>query len=652
MNLLEKLRYEAIFFSVLFLTFIVFPLILGIHIPKEIGLAARYHFIPVFLFVFVFFYVMDKFSGRPRSILTLFLSLTLFALTLSGLWMGGASELSNIGGLLPFSDAISYYLAGVRFNYGELMVGINGRPLYPLVLATFLGFTSMNLQNAIALIFLFNAIVCYFAAREVHRTHGWIAGALMFLLLFLFIRRFSGTTLTENIGFPLGVFGFAAIWRGIRLSRMFFIWTGLFFVALGLNARAGAFFILPALIIWGVIRYRGNAALFKERCLWGALVAVILAFSMNSFHFKTNVSPSEAAFSNGPQVIYGMINGGNWREIFRHHPEINNLPQIERNRKMYALIWESLKTNPAGIIKGSIRAWAASRLFSFVIPFYPDQAVLRRDFRKKGVSSLGPAFAKRPYHVVNFGAQEIFYWAVNAFLLVSIFVCLKNRGGAHHSLILWGFLGIFVSIPFIPPWDADDMRVYAATIPFLAVMPAIAVAAMTRSQLEFFPDPENQDENRGNISFFLLGLGIIVLVFAGPGLTKAYSRPKPVWNTKCQNGTAPYAVIYYPGSYITLIEKNALPKSKGLNIKIDDFKKEMSAFKTARSREAKTLSALNAGYTVALAAPFHENLGAYIAFPDDNFPKVEGLVSFCGKVKLEKNGFIILDSIYSPAVKN
>jgi hypothetical protein len=47
------------------------------------------------------------------------------------------------------------------------------------------------------------------------------------------------------------------------------------------------------------------------------------------------------------------------------------------------------------------------------------------------------------------------------------------------SLLLAASLGVVASIPLIPPWDAD-VRVHAATVPFLAALPAVAAGLLAQ----------------------------------------------------------------------------------------------------------------------------------------------------------------------------
>ena len=89
------------------------------------------------------------------------------------------------------------------------------------------------------------------------RTLGVGSGIFMLLCLFMFYRRYIGTTLTEHLGITFGCLAFCLIWRGAVAARLGPVLVGLFFLSLGLNARAGAFLILPAIACWAAWDLRG-----------------------------------------------------------------------------------------------------------------------------------------------------------------------------------------------------------------------------------------------------------------------------------------------------------------------------------------------------------------------------------------------------------
>ena len=79
---------------------------------------------------------------------------------------------------------------------------------------------------------------------------------MVYALLLLSERQWAGFVQTEAIGLPLGLIGFTLIWRATAgreadpaKARLLAV-IGLFAISVALMARAGPFFILPALAIW------------------------------------------------------------------------------------------------------------------------------------------------------------------------------------------------------------------------------------------------------------------------------------------------------------------------------------------------------------------------------------------------------------------
>jgi len=128
-------------------------------------------------------------------------------------------------------------------------------------------------------------------------------------ILFLFYRRFIGTTLTENLGLSLGAVGLAVLWRGSRERQHARVLIGIFLLSLALNARAGAFFVLPLLVLWGMWLFRGRSRL-SLRFLVEGIGVVLLAFAINLLLLKVLAPEGSTAFSNFSYTFYGLVVGG------------------------------------------------------------------------------------------------------------------------------------------------------------------------------------------------------------------------------------------------------------------------------------------------------------------------------------------------------
>ncbi len=604
---------------------VIYAAVLIVGVPTEISLAVRYGFTTVLVAIILLLYPAYRQSGWTGTLASLSLTLILFALPLLALWNSGISDGYTIGGLLPWSDARGYYWDAERLLEGGTFSEIPPqRPLFAGILATLLALTQQNLQVTVTLLVAITAISCFFAAREVQRSHGTAAGLVVVSTLFLFYRRFIGKTSTETLGLSLGAVGFALLWRGARLKQINDCLVGIFLLTLALNARAGAFFILPALIIWGTWSFRG-AARFSMRFLISSSSVVLLGFILNSILLKTVGSPNGMAFSNFSYVLYGLIVGSNWTQVMVDHPELNDIVEPELSRKIYALVFDKLRANPFALVTGSFRAWNL-----FILGDY--------------------AFAFIANLKANFLLQLLSF--------IALLTCCRQRLDPNASLVLATTLGILVSVPFVPPWDADGMRAYAATIPALCVLPALGLAFLAKN-MEWHPLVQVPNQENQSRLLLIFGIVLAVLSFLGPITIKTFSRPPQVADIKCQPGMSAVYVPIRTGSSINLVADDAISKTRIPNIRLSDFKKRMDGngidnFDALYPEITKELT--NLGSSTTMMSTFNLKDWKWLLLIADSIkiPKQRGIVGVCGKKTTNPAslgyGFFYADSIQSVSV--
>ncbi len=96
-----------------------------------------------------------------------------------------------------------------------------------------------------------------------------------------------------------------------------------------------------------------------------------------------------------------------------------------------------LYINPLATLKGALRYWQA--FFSF-----------------QWYGAFG-------YIVGSTSQESLVGRSVMALLsIVGLLTAIRRRTSAEHSMILAGIIGIFLSVPFVPPLDAE-IRTYAAS---------------------------------------------------------------------------------------------------------------------------------------------------------------------------------------------
>jgi hypothetical protein len=555
-----------------------------------------------FLFLVSFFllYLAYRPTGWLGSLTSFSGTLILFALQLSGIWRSGLNQSNYIlAGLLTMTDTEGYYNSALRLLEGDTFsVFSSMRPLSQGVLATLLGLTGQNLQLTFAIQTLLTAIACYLLAREVQSSHGRGAGVLVIISLFLFYRKYLGTTSTENLGLALGAIAMAFFWRGIVKERINPCLLGILLLTLALNTRAGAFFILPALILWGTWSFRGSSR-FSMHFLIGGASMVLLGFILNSLVLKMVGSPNALAYSNFSTSLYGLVAGGNWLTVTTKYPELLAIEEPERSRRIYGLALEIIRANPLSLVRGCLRAWTDFLWHDFIFSFVTSTKV----------------------NVV-----------LQLLSLVAIVKCFQQRLSLMGSFVLAATLGILVSVPFVPPWDAG-IRPYAATIPFLVLLPAIGLAAIAhKTQWRQLVQVSLPQESSQILAVF--GISLVLLTVVGPIATAFLTQPPQLAAISCP---ADQEVVYFrssPGSSINLVADNAVRKTYIPNIRISDFRRMLQRYldKDFRIPElTKELTQLTENTVIFNKIDIKTNNTLWAIASKKIIPRQTGIIGACGR---------------------
>ncbi|MGF1479233.1 MAG: hypothetical protein ACFB4I_07045 [Cyanophyceae cyanobacterium] len=521
----------------------------------------------LFLFIasLIFLYFAYLPSGWLGTLTSFAGTLALFGIQLSGIWRSGLNLSAFVlSGLLTMTDTAGYYSSALNFLEGGTFFDISAwRPLAHGVLATLLGLTRQNLQITIALLVLITAIACFFLAREVQRSHGTIPAVFVLIVTFMYYRVYLGTVSTESLGLALGVLGLAFIWRGATKSQSNSCLFGIFLLTLALNTRAGTFFILPALILWGAILFKGSNR-FSSRFVLGGFSLVLLAFLLNSLIFKLVSSPEATSFSNFSYSFYGLLVDGNWQTIFKDHPEIMELSNKEATERIYQIIFGILRDDPLSLLRGCIRAWRVFLWEDFVFDF-----VATADYNNPKL---------------NVGLQIL-----SVYGLVSAY---RQRYSPIGSLILASTLGILLSVPFVPPWDAG-MRPYMATVSFIALIPAFGVAAIVR-QMNWQQLQQIPAVRESSLLLWLLGSALILLTFAGTIVTKFVSYPPSFAKISCPAGMEDVYFRNTSGSSVYLVADDAIDQTNAPHVRIGDFRNMLNRYEQKHGGRSDTTQMIEA----------------------------------------------------------
>lgn len=437
------------------ISIIIFNLILINRSPnllRPVSMALRTGFVLVISITGLILYLTIRMPGRIGSLIGMTAILSLFAMPLAGLWASGQSQSTILSGLIPLYDANSYYIDALRImDGGHASIFSARHPLFTGLLAVLLSITGRNLMVALAILTAMTGLACYFTTREIQRTHGAEIAVFILMVIFLFNRAHSGISMSESLGVTLGTLGFGLLWRGASARSQPYIWTGLLITTLALNARAGAFFVLPFLILWAGWLLRGNK-LIPWKVLLISTSTVVFGFILNLALTRLIAVPSGVPFANFSYTLYGLASGGkSWTYIFEAHPEVLDIQEPGQSRLIYQLAFELIRTNPIQTVQGALFNW--KMLFS--------------DSWYNIYSYMGGE---------NWEVTVITRWSMYILCLVGTVAWFRNRKDPIHSLIIASAIGVFLSVPFLPPTDAYRMRPYAASIVIFGALPAIGLA--------------------------------------------------------------------------------------------------------------------------------------------------------------------------------
>lgn len=604
---------------------LVYGLLLLLPLPFEIGLFVRYNLVLLSIISIPVFYLAFKKRGFWGNVFSLGLTLILFGLPLSGLWRSGASEPFIIAGLLPFSDAASYYSDALRVTEGFRFSAFSARrPLFPAFLAVLLAVTGRNLVVSLAILGVLIGLACYLAAREMQRSIGIWPALLFLFVLFLFYRRFAGATMTENLGLPLGILSFVILWASAQRKNLLHTAVGLLLLTLALNARAGTFFILPALVIWSGFAFRGS----RKFSLTAALVnisAIALGFLLNMMVFKLIADPGGMVFSNFSYTLYGVVAGGKgWMQILIDHPELAQLDDVARSARTYALVFETWKAHPLNILVGAIKNWC-----DYLMP--------------RGAGAFGFIRGEDALSWVNYVVRVL----LSLLAAYGFVVSWKKRKQEPFAFMLWAAGGIFLSVPFVPPNDSNQMRVYAATVVFLVAFCAIGLrsfqnlfAKKNHELIQVMPGINNP--------VLAFGIGLCLITIIGAVIIKNVSIPQTLIPIKCPTGQRLIISRVAPGSLVRLSDTPEGLVNKQLTIPIKEFEKRFEGYPEMHEGLVEIASKGN-----ILARPLDlVSLDYPMILIDQSVGEVkEGVTAFCAvkleNMELERRGWWLVTTVFN-----
>ena len=544
--------------------------------------------------------------GWQGSLVRLVASLSLFALALAGVWAAGYTQSVSISGLIPLYDAQSYYVDSLRLLAGRSIMEFSAaRPLFTGLLSTLLAVSGRNLMIAVAILTAVSALACYFASQEVQRTHGTLAAVFLLIFLFLYYRyRTIGTLMSENLGFPLGVMGITLIWRGITAHSYRLVLYGLFINTVALNARPGPFFVLPAILLWGSWYFRDPDKRFSWRFFLLGMGATGCGFALNMVIMRLIGVSSSVPFAQFSYAIYGVASGGNpWSYVFQVHPELLNLSEPEKTRTIYTLAFELIRNDPTLIVQGALHNWTV---------FFSDSW----------------------YNVFSFVSGEnssintLARWALYGLSVMGILKWARNIFNPYTSFIIVAVLGVLLSVPLVPPADSYGLRLYAASIMILGLLPSIGLVFLLESlNLHLLSKPSLPPTNLAHPGW--LSALLMLLFVVGPFIVRGTSSLAQTTKTSCQPDMSSLLIRFHPGSYVSVVKE----KESGLDwlpvFHQGLFKR--NAHGLPDSSLVEWLENIAPLTSLLTTLDYQSNKAALVSLPTALLPDREVIMELCGR---------------------
>jgi hypothetical protein len=498
---------------------------------RPISMVIRTGYTIVFPVMLLVLYLTFRLRGWIGSLLSPSVTLAIFALGLAGLWASGLTESGILSGVVPMFDSTSYYLDGLRMLQGQAFsVTSTRRPFFSAFFGVMLAISDHNLMIALSIVTLFAAVGCYLLSREIQRTHGPILAAFALAVIFMYFRYHSGAVRTETLGVILSALGTTAIWKGLADSKQRYVLIGIFLTALALVTRAGAFFVLPLLVLWGAWYFRGSRRWFSWEFLLFGAGGIALVFLLNQVVVRFFGSPDVVAFGNFSYSLYGLASGGkSWAYVFEAHPELATLADADKSSAVYRLAFDLILHRPNLFMRGVLFNWSM---------FFSSSGYGAYSFMSGENSFINTLSA---YVLFILGGLGLLKWFI-------------KRDDPFAGFVGVSTIGILLSVPFLPPTDAFRMRVFASSIVIFALLPAMGLDFILRRLNLTFLTP-TFPENQTPVVWFSVPL--IVLMIAGPFVLKGSEGPLQVDSpTSCVDGSTALLVRFDPGTSINIVRQS------------------------------------------------------------------------------------------------
>ncbi|HWU40616.1 MAG TPA: hypothetical protein VN203_23465, partial [Candidatus Acidoferrum sp.] len=219
-------------------------------------------------------------------------------------------------------------------------------------------------------------------------------------------------------------------------------------------------------------------------------------------------------------------------------------------------------------------------------------------------------------------------------------VLWRNHRRPLPLLIIAAWAGILFSVPFVPPWDADNMRAYAATIPFVVALPIMGLSYRREGKLQWLAGGQRRAVVRATDLYVFSAL-LIALQLLGPlaritgATTKLADGQEKLCAAKCADNCQTRLVSIDPRISIHLVDFMAGLTAEGpgnyLNVRDLRERKQIKDYPDVW-HVWRAVSRLPAGTTLAMAYDLLSGDTIYVQSSTTGFPPLRQVVTLRGAV--------------------
>lgn len=431
------------------------------------------------------------------------------AAVVGGWYWGDTPETGlAVARFLPVSDAFGYHRCATAISLtGSFDEPISGgwcsrRALYPALLASLLTLTGWSSQAALIVQgALIGAAITAFAWQTRARlgSAAAVAGAL---LLAVYAWEFAlGLFMTEVAGLVLGLGGLALLLREADRGPGVGIFIGIACISIGMAARAGALFALPALVLWATFAFAGRTRAQRVRAALAASAAALVGPALQFLFVWGIGSDPFHTGSNFGASLYGLSTGSrDWTEAYRVFDQLFRINEGEAFRAAYRAAIENIRARPE-VFLGAL-------------------------------SDAFGAYLDALYVFGDFGLPQS---SLRVLAGIGLVLCVAAIRQPHASLLVVLALAEMLAAPLI--FDSGGNRVFAVTVGvrFLLVAVSVQWILQLTAGKAARTDITATTSLRRDANALLPGLVLALMLLAVTPLSRAL-RPVPAAVATCEAG--------------------------------------------------------------------------------------------------------------------